>query len=176
MNGNAVASTASILERLSMIPIGTIIAIIAAMSVICIGCWKVISQMIKLYDMYTNIRDDRDHTKQQVDENSSAIKEIKEQFSEVISEIKGQLSIIIDSQNEHRETKITELRHAITIAGENALANGEMTVREYTSLHEMVDKYLHVYHQNWYVESLIAKVDRDVRVIGHLDEHGNDIE
>lgn len=176
MNGNAVASTASILEQLSKIPIGTIIAIIAAVSVVCIGCWKVISQMIKLYDMYTNIRDDRDHTKQQVDDNASAIREIKEQFSEVISDIKGQLSIIIDSQNEHRETKITELRHAITIAGENALANGEMTVREYTSLHEMVDKYLHVYHQNWYVESLIAKVDRDVRVIGQLDEHGNDIE
>lgn len=176
MNGSAVATTESILERLSMIPIGTIIAIIAAVSVICIGCWKVISQMIKLYDMYTNVRDDRDHTKQQVEDNSSAIKELRDQFTEAISDIKGQLSTIIDAQNEHRETKITELRHAITVTGENALANGEMTVREYTSLHEMADKYLHVYHQNWYVESLIAKVDRDVRVIGKLDEHGNDIE
>ena len=90
--------------------------------------------------------------------------------------MKGQLSTIMAALNEQRETKITELRHSITVAGENALANGTMTIREYTSFHEMVDKYLNIYNQNWYVESLCKKVDRDVRVIGQLDEHGNDID
>lgn len=176
MNGEAVATSASILERLSEIPIGTIIAFITAMSVICVGGWKIISKMIKLYDGYKSLREDRDQTKHQVERNSEAIVEMKNQFSGAISEVKGQLSIIMDALNEQRDTKITELRHSIVVAGESALANGEMTIREYTSLHEMVDKYLHVYNQNWYVESLIKKVDRDVRVIGELDEHGNDID
>lgn len=166
----------TILQRLSEIPIGNIIAVIVAAFIICAGCWKIIAQMIKLYEGYANIRDERDQLKHKVDNNSTAIEEVKQQFTESMSDVKNQLAIIMAALNEQRETKITELRHAITVAAEAALANGEMTVREYTSLHEMVDKYLHVYKQNWYVESLIAKVDRDVHVIGKLDEHGNDIE
>ena len=89
--------------------------------------------------------------------------------------ITQQLSEIKYALDEQRETKIKELRHQITVAAETALANTTMTVREWTSLHEMVDEYVNKYHQNWYVKPLIAKVDRDVHVIGRLDEHGNDI-
>lgn len=176
MNGEAAVTSASILQQLSQIPIGNIIAFLTAISVICVGGWKIISQMIKLYDGYNDIRKDRDQTRKQVDDNSEAITELREQLSEAISDVKDQLSTIVAALDEQRETKITELRHSITVAGENALANGTMTVREYTSFHEMVDKYMNVYNQNWYVESLCAKVDRDVRVIGKLDEHGNDID
>ena len=176
MTSETVSTSASILQQLSQIPIGSIIAFFTAMSVIGVGVWKIISQMIKLYDGYNNIREDRDLTKKQVEENSEAINELKDQFSGAISDVKDQLSIIMAALNEQRETKITELRHSITVAGENALANGTMTVREYKSFHEMVDKYTNGYKQNSYVASLCAKVDRDGRVIGKLDEHGNDID
>lgn len=168
--------SSTLLQRLSEVPVGNIIAVITAASIICVGCWKVISKMINLYDGYTNIRDERDQLKHRVNENSEAIKDIRSQFSASMSEINERLNTIMDALNEQRDTKITELRHSITVTAEVALSKGEMTVREYKSLHEMVDKYLHVYNQNWYVESLIKKVDRDVRVIGKLDEHGNDIE
>lgn len=168
--------SSTLLQRLSEISIGSIIAVITAISVICVGCRKIISKMIKIYDGYTNVREERDQVKHKVDENSIAIDELKSQFSGSMSEVKEQLNAITAALDEQRGTKITELRHSITVTAEAALAKGEMTVREYTSLHEMVDKYLHVYNQNWYVESLIKKVDRDVHVIGQLDEHGNDIE
>lgn len=168
--------SSTLLQRLSEISIGSIIAVITTVSFICVGGWKIISKMIKLYDGYANIRDERDQLKQKVDENSDAIEDVRNQLAESMSEVKDQLNTIMAALDEQRGTKITELRHSITVTAEAALANGKMTVREYTSLHEMVDKYLHVYKQNWYVESLIKKVDRDVHVIGQLDEHGNDIE
>lgn len=114
--------------------------------------------------------------KQKVEDHDREISDIKGQFVAAVDGITQQLSEIKSALDEQRETKIKELRHQITMAAENALANGVMTVREWTSLHEMVDEYVDKYHQNWYVKPLIAKVDRDVHVIGRIDEHGNDIE
>lgn len=166
----------ALLEMLSGISVGSIIAVVTVVSIVCAGCWKVISKLIKVYDGYNAIKDERDQLKRKVEENSNSIEEMKTHFSEAMTVVQGQLTTIMEALNEQRETKITELRHAIVIAGDNALARGEMTIREWNSYHEMIDKYMHVYNQNWYVESQAAKVDRDVRVIGRLDEHGNDIE
>ena len=113
--------------------------------------------------------------RQKVEDHDREIEDIKGQFAGAIEGITQQLSEIKYALDEQRETKIKELRHQITVAAETALANTTMTVREWTSLHEMVDEYVNKYHQNWYVKPLIAKVDRDVHVIGRLDEHGNDI-
>lgn len=166
----------TILEWLSGISVGSIIAVCTAVSVVCVGVWKIVSKILQLYERYTEIKEDREQMKQRLISSEQEITEMKSQFSEAISGITQQLTDIKQALDEQRGTKIKELRHSITIAGEAALARGEMTVREYTSLHEMVNEYVNVYHQNWYVESLIAKVDRDVHVIGKLDEHGNDIE
>ena len=131
--------------------------------------------IIHLHDSYTEIREERDQLKQKVEDHGRELEDIKGQFVCAIEGITQQLSEIKSALDEQRETKIKELRHQITVAAETALANGTMTVREWTSLHEMVDEYVNKYHQNWYVKPLIAKVDRDVHVIGRLDEHGNDI-
>lgn len=166
----------TILEWLSNVSVGSIIAVCTAVSVVCVGVWKIVSKILELYEKYSEIKEERDQMRQRLSSSEQEIGEIKTQFSEAISGITRQLTDIKQALDEQRGTKIKELRHSITIAGEAALAHGEMTVREYTSLHEMVNEYVNVYHQNWYVESLIAKVDRDVHVIGKLDEHGNDIE
>ena len=169
-------NTETVLEQMSEIPVGNIIAVIAAVSVVCAGVWKIVSKILELYEGYTGVREEREQLKQRLDSSEQEISELKLKFSEAISGITQQLVEIKQALDEQRGTKIKELRHSITIAGEAALAHGEMTVREYTSFHEMVNEYINVYHQNWYVESLAAKVDRDVHVIGQLDEHGNDIE
>ena len=167
--------TETILNWLSSISVGTIIALVTAAGIIGAGVWKVVSMIIHLHDSYTEIREERDQLKQKVEDHGRELEDIKGQFVCAIEGITQQLSEIKSALDEQRETKIKELRHQITVAAETALANGTMTVREWTSLHEMVDEYVNKYHQNWYVKPLIAKVDQDVHVIGRLDEHGNDI-
>lgn len=167
--------TETVLNWLSNISVGTIIAAVTAIGIIGAGIWKVISMIIHLHDSYTEIREERDQLKQKVEDHDRELEDIKGQFAGAIEGITQQLSEIKFALDEQRETKIKELRHQITVAAETALANGTMTVREWTSLHEMVDEYVNKYHQNWYVKPLIAKVDQDVHVIGRLDEHGNDI-
>lgn len=167
--------TETILNWLSNISVGTIIAVVAAIGIVGAGIWKVVSMIIHLHDSYTEIREERDQLKQKVEDHDRELEDIKGQFAGAIEGITQQLSEIKSALDEQRETKIKELRHQITVAAETALANGTMTVREWTSLHEMVDEYVNKYHQNWYVKPLIAKVDQDVHVIGRLDEHGNDI-
>ena len=167
--------TETVLDWLSHISVGTVIAVVTAVGAIGIGIWKIVSAIIHLYDSYTEVREERDKLKQKVEDHDQEITDIKGQFADAINENTRQLSEIKSALDEQRETKIKELRHQITVAAETALANTTMTVREWTSLHEMVDEYVNKYHQNWYVKPLIAKVDQDVHVIGRLDEHGNDI-
>lgn len=169
-------NTEAILNWLSGLSIGTVIAVLSAIGAIGLGVWKSVSAIISLYKSYTDIREERDKLKQKVEDHDREISDIKGQFATAVDGITQQLSEIKSALDEQRETKIKELRHQITMVAESALANGAMTVREWTSLHEMVDEYVDKYHQNWYVKPLIAKVDRDVHVIGRIDEHGNDIE
>lgn len=165
----------TILNWLSDLSVGTIIAVVSTVGIVGVGIWKVVSMIIHLYNSYTEVRDERDQLKQKVEDHDREIDDLKGQFAGAIKGITQQLSEIKSALDEQRETKIKELRHQITVAAEAALANTTMTVREWTSLHEIVDEYVNKYHQNWYVKPLIAKVDRDVHVIGRLDEHGNDI-
>jgi len=165
----------TILNWLSDLSVGTIIAVVSTVGIVGVGIWKVVSMIIHLYNSYTEVRDERDQLKQKVEDHDREIDDLKGQFAGAIKGITQQLSEIKSALDEQRETKIKELRHQITVAAEAALANTTMTVREWTSLHEIVDEYVNKYHQNWYVKPLIAKVDRDVHVVGRLDEHGNDI-
>lgn len=165
----------TILNWLSDLSVGTIIAVVSTVGIVGVGIWKVVSMIIHLYNSYTEVGDERDQLKQKVEDHDREIDDLKGQFAGAIKGITQQLSEIKSALDEQRETKIKELRHQITVAAEAALANTTMTVREWTSLHEIVDEYVNKYHQNWYVKPLIAKVDRDVHVVGRLDEHGNDI-
>lgn len=168
--------TNSVWELLSSISIGTVVAwvtvICAIIGVICTGAIK----LYKVFTKYKNVKDENESMKNNVEKHEEQLKEFKEQLENMSQNINEQLSEIKDALNESRETKIKELRHNITVSGEKALADGEMTVRQWSSLHEMAEEYQDKYKQNSYVASLMEKVDRDVTVIGRLDEHGNDIE
>lgn len=168
--------TKSVWELLYGIPLGTIVAwitvICAIISAICIGTIK----LYKVFEKYKYTKDKNDEIKSTVKNHEDQLEDLKQQLIEMSLNFNKQFSDIKNTLNDQRETKIKELRHNITVAGEKALADGETTIRQWTSLHEMVDEYVNKYNQNSYVLSLMKKVDRDVNVIGNLDEHGNDIE
>jgi len=168
--------TNSVWELLSSISIGTVVAWIIVISVIigviCTGTIK----LYKVFTKYKNVKDENENLKHNVEKHEGQLKEFQTQLENMNQNINEQLLEIKEALCEQRETKIKELRHNITVSGEKALADKEMTVRQWRSLHEMVDEYMNKYKQNSYVESLMIKVDRDVAVIGRLDEHGNDIE
>lgn len=168
--------TNSIWELLSSISIGTVVAwimvICVIIGVICTGTIK----LYKVFSKYKSVKDENENLKQNVEKHEEQLHRFEEQLESMNQNINEQFSEIKDALNEQRETKIKELRHNITVSGEKALADKEMTVRQWSSLHEMVDEYMNKYKQNSYVASLMLKVDRDVAVIGRLDEHGNDIE
>jgi uncharacterized membrane-anchored protein YhcB (DUF1043 family) len=168
--------TNSVWELLSSISIGTVIAWITVfIAIICAIC----TGTIKLYNIFAKYKDVTDEDKElkhNVEEHEKQLKEIKQQLVEMTENFNKQFTDIKETLNEQNDTEITKLRHSITECGENALANKKMTVRQWTSLHEMCDRYTNKYHQNSYVKSLLDKVDRDVEIIGKLDEHGNDIE
>jgi len=168
--------TNSVWELLSSISIGTVVAWIIVISVIigviCTGTIK----LYKVFTKYKNVKDENENLKHNVEKHEEQLKEFQTQLENMNQNINEQFLEIKEALCEQRETKIKELRHNITVSGEKALADKEMTVRQWRSLHEMVDEYMNKYKQNSYVESLMIKVDRDVAVIGRLDEHGNDIE
>lgn len=168
--------TNSIWELLSSISIGTVVAwimvICVIIGVICTGTIK----LYKVFSKYKSVKDENENLKHNVEKHEEQLNRLEEQLESMNQNINEQFSEIKDALNEQRETKIKELRHNITVSGEKALADKEMTVRQWSSLHEMVDEYMNKYKQNSYVASLMLKVDRDVAVIGRLDEHGNDIE
>lgn len=168
--------TSSIWELLSNISIGTLVSwlivICTIVSAICTGTIK----LYKIFTKYKKVKDEEEDLRLDVVNHEKQLSEIKLQLEVLNQNISQQFSDIKETLDEQRGTKIKELRHSITDSGERALSDGKMTVRQWTSLHEMCDDYIHKYKQNSYVLSLMNKVDRDVTIIGKLDEHGNDIE
>ena len=65
------------------------------------------------------------------------------------------------------------MRHSIVRAGEEAISNNCITIRQLKALEEMYEEYTNK-HGNGYVKTLMVKV-RNVRIIGKLDENDEDI-
>ena len=67
------------------------------------------------------------------------------------------------------------MRHDIVQAGENAIANESITIRQFRALEELYEVYHDERHGNGYVSTLMKKV-RDLPIIGKLDDNDEDIE
>lgn len=166
----------SIWNILGQIPAGTIVAWFA---VICTILGAICTGTIKLYKMfskYKEVQDENEELKSTVKSHDKELDAIHVEINNMRNEIVTILNGIKEIQDESRGTTIKKLRHDIITAGEKALADKKMTIREWKSLHDMGDEYIEKYKQNSYAKSLIEKVDRNVEIIGALDEHGYDIE
>ena len=163
-------------DAISQISVGEIIAWATAIVSIIVALCTGISKTYKVFTKYKDKQDRDNAIDAKLDAYDQRFAEVFDRMERMEERSISQYNSLKEALDEQRSTKIKELRHSITETGERALSKGKMTIREWTSLHEMYDDYVVKYHQNSFVESLIAKVDRDVEVIGKLDEHGNDIE
>lgn len=154
-----------VIELLSSISIGTIIAwvVVIAMIVGLIG-----AGFVKLYKVFDKTR--------KIKEKDDEIKKMVKDHDEKLSEISTQLSDIQGILKKQDESNLKSMRHSIVRACEEAIVRGTITIREYRSLYELYDEYHDERHGNGYVTSLMKKLNANVQIIGKLDEHGEDIE
>ncbi len=151
-----------IIQQLSAVPIGTIIAWVTVL----VGIIGVVSTgTIKLYRIF---------------EKAHETKEENEEFRKLVrdheAEIKSIKEILLDIQNkldENDRLELKNLRHKIVRAAEEYIAKGELTIRQLKALEELFEEY-HKRNGNSYVSTLMQKV-RLLPVIGELNEDGNDI-
>lgn len=166
----------SIYELLSSISVGSLVAFATVASAIigalCTGTIK----LYKIFIKYKAVHDENENLKNAVKTHEELFIKIQDQLTEMEKNFNAKFSEIKTDLDEQRVTTIKKLRHDITNSGEKALADGHMTVRQWTSLNEMANEYMNQYKQNSYVKSLMEKVNHDVIVNGRLDEHGNDVE
>lgn len=163
-------------QLLGNIPAGTIVAWVTVICAIICAIAAGTIRLYKLFSKYKEVKDENDDLKNTVKNHDQELISIREEMRTMKEEIVSELKEIRKAQDDSRETKIKELRHAIITSGEKAVADKKMTIREWKSLHDMTYEYTEKYKQNSYAKSLVEKVDRDVEVIGQLDEHGYDIE
>lgn len=169
-------NTASVIETLSNIPVGTIIAWGSSLCAIIGAIYAMIAKMYKTFEKYKDVKEENDSLKSTVAKNSSDIVKLNEKIESMNTVIVQKLSGIEDRLESQEQTKIKELRNTLVYKGEEALSKKQISIRAWSSLQEMFDEYENKYHQNSYVKSLRMRIERDVEVVGKLDEHGYDIE
>lgn len=113
--------------------------------------------------------DDREH------EHWEESKMIRNDYDSRIGTVGEKLDIILEKLNKQDQLDLKKLRHAIVRAGEEYIEKCQISCRQLASLEEMYDEYTKTYHANSYVTTLMVKV-RALKVVGKLNEHGEDIE
>lgn len=99
----------------------------------------------------------------------------REVSREIQKDIFNQLTSIVAKLDKKDSLDFKKLRHSIVQAGEIYLEKGFVTVRQLRSLEDMFEEYTTNYNGNSYISTLMVKV-RQLKVVGKLNEHGEDIE
>ncbi len=155
--------TNDVVQVLSSIPIGTIIAWIAVLSSIITIVATGTVKLYKLFEKTKTMQDDNDAFREMVKNHDSQLKLIKES-----------LDLINNKLDKRDKAELTKLRHEITCAGEEYVSKGEVTIRQLRALEEMFEEY-HNNNGNGYVATLMDKVEA-LPVVGKLNENGEDID
>ena len=155
--------TTDVIQTLSSIPIGTIIAWITVIVGIITA---IVTGTIKLYKAF-------EKTHEMKEENLEFRKMVK-YHDEQLKLINDKLSCIQDNLTKRDKADLKSMRYSIVRAGEEYVSMGKITIRQLRALEELFEDY-HDKHGNGYVTTLMRKV-RALPVIGRLDEDDNDIE
>lgn len=154
--------TQEVVETLSSIQIGTIIA----WTVVIVGIiTAIVAGTIKLYKVFEKTHEMRE-------EKEELIKMVKD-HDEQLTKINEKLTCIQTSLDNRDKADLKRMRYSIVRAGEEYVSSGEITIRQLKALEEMFEEY-HDKHGNGYVTTLMRKV-RALPVIGKLDENDDDI-
>ena len=155
--------TTDVIQTLSSIPIGTIIAWVTVIAGIITA---IVTGTIKLYKAF-------EKTHEMKEENLEFRKMVK-YHDEQLKLINDKLSCIQDNLTKRDKADLKSMRYSIVRAGEEYVSMGKITIRQLRALEELFEDY-HDKHGNGYVTTLMRKV-RALPVIGRLDEDDNDIE
>lgn len=153
-----------VIEYLSSIQVGTIIAWILVIGMI-VG--SIVFGLKKLYKIF--------EASQEYKDESDAMKKMVQNHEAQLGQISNQLTCIQNSLDKQDTVELKRMRHDIVQAGENAIANKSITIRQFRSLEELYEVYHDERHGNGYVSTLMKKV-RDLPIIGKLDDDDEDIE
>lgn len=153
-----------ITESLLQIPIGFYLACGAVIIGIIIAIVSGVTYAYKIFLKYKTVKDE-----------DMTFKEMVQRHDEQLSQILDKLDKINKILEDKKESDLKKLRHSIVRSGEEAIANGKITIRQLRSLEELFQEYQQKYHANGYVKTLMVKV-RALPVIGKLDENDEDIE
>ena len=152
-----------VIQTLSSIPIGTIIAWVTVIVGIITA---IVTGTIKLYKAF-------EKTHEMKEENLEFRKMVKD-HDEQLKLINDKLSCIQDNLTKRDKADLKSMSYSIVRAGEEYVSMGKITIRQLRALEELFEDY-HDKHGNGYVTTLMRKV-RALPVIGRLDEDDNDIE
>lgn len=175
-----------VIQFLSSLPVGTIIAWASVIIIIITATSYVLAKLYKLFDKYRKIKLEDDEIKQTILDHEKEIHEIEIKLDDdlkmmvqahesKLQNIAEQLATIQNMLNEQKQVALKNLRHSIIRAGEEALSNGSITIRKLRCLEELYDEYSKDFNGNGYVTTLMTKV-RKLEVIGNLDENDEDID
>lgn len=155
--------TQTVIETLSLIPVGTIIAWIAVLTGIV---FAIVTATIKLYKAF---------------EVTHKLKEDNDEFRKMVLDHDGKLISIAESledikkaMNDREKSELKKLRYSLVRAGEEYVSANQITIRQLRSLEEMYSDYHDQHKGNGYVTTLMRKV-RALTVIGELDENEEDV-
>lgn len=115
-----------------------------------------------MFEKSKSIKDENDSFK-------SLVKKHDNQLTDILTSLKS----ITETLEEQKKTDLKKMRHSIVRAGEEAISNNCITIRQFKALEEMYEEYTNK-RGNGYVKTLMVKV-RNVRIIGKLDENDEDI-
>lgn len=153
-----------VIEYLSSIQIGTIIAWVLVIAMIVGVITLGFKKLYKIFEASHKYKAESD-----------AMKKMVQNHEAQLGVISNQLTNIQDSLDRQDKVELKRMRHDIVQAGENALANNSITIRQFRALEELYESYHNERNGNGYVSTLMKKV-RDLPVIGKLDDNDEDIE
>lgn len=147
-----------VIEVLAGIPVGTIVAWVAALCSIIGAFVAGIAWLFKRFEKYRDIKDENEE-----------YKELLQKHDETLNSINDSLKEMRASIQEQKDVNLSQLRYAIVHTCDDAISQGSISAGRLRSMEEMYEKYLTVYHGNGYTKTLVEKVRR-LPIIGSLDD------
>lgn len=138
--------TESVIETLTNISVGTVLAWVIVIGMIITA---IATSTVKIYKLFDNYRDKQEEAEQY----KADLKHFRDQQNDFAQSLKN----ITDSLELQKQSALKQLRFSIVQTCETALHNGEITMAQLKLIDELYDDYDHIWHKNGYVKTVVTK-------------------
>ena len=139
--------TQTIIDQLSRVPVGTIIAWVVVVAGILASVSALTVKLYKAFSKYKEKADEYEEQKRELKEHSEAFIGM----SKILEDIQAQMK-------EQVEVNKNQIKHSIVLACDKAISEGQISAGALKSLMELFSEYTDVFHGNGYVKALVDKV------------------